>query len=93
MKTELTYTDCDGARRTVQGCNLFVDEQGRHWIWSEQLQRNLVYRTNGREDALLAAIDGLLFTIQLRDERIADLQRIATLAERFAEEAFPPDTE
>lgn len=77
---KLTYRDLDGARREVRGCTLTVDKFDRHWIWSEQLQHNLVYKTKGREDALLAAIDGLLFTIQLKDERIAGLQRIADLA-------------
>ena len=65
-----------------------VDQLDRHWIWSEQLQHNVVYKTKGRENALLAAIDSLLFTIQLRDERIAALQRVHNLAQSFAEEAF-----
>lgn len=91
--TPMNYTDHDGARREVRGCSMTVDKFDRHWIWSEQLEQNLVCRTKGREDALLAAIDGLLFTIQLRDERIASLQRIADLAKRFAAEAFPEDGE
>ena len=90
-ETPLTYVDHDGARRVVKGCKLTVDQLDRHWIWSEQLQHNLVYKTNGRENALLAAIDSLLFTIQLRDERIAALQRVHDLAQRFAEEAFPDE--
>lgn len=68
-----------------------VDHLNRHWIWCDYLDRNLVYKTKGRENALLAAIDSLLFTIQLRDERIVGLKRIADLAERFAKEAFPSD--
>ena len=87
----LTYVDHDGAHRVVRGCKLTVDHLDRHWIWSEQLQHNLVYKTKGRENALLAAIDSLLFTIQLRDERIAALQRVHDLAQRFAAEAFPED--
>lgn len=71
----LAYTDHDGARREVKGCSMTVDKLGRHWIWSDRLQHNLVYRTKGRENALLASIDMLLFIIQLRDERIAGLQR------------------
>ena len=70
-----------------------VDQLDRHWIWSEQLQHNLVYNTKGRENALLAAIDKLLFTIQLQDERIAELQRVHDLAQRFAVEAFPEEEE
>lgn len=93
MKTALTYTDHDGVTRTVPGCDLYVDDLDRHWIWSEQLWHNLVFRVKGRENALLAAIDGLLSTIQLRDERIAALQRVVNLAERFAAEAFPSDEE
>ena len=91
--TQLTYRDHEGATRTLEGCNLTVDRLDRHWIWSEQLEQNLVYQTKGKENALLAAIDILLFTIQLRDERIAALQRITDLAERFAAEAFPHDQE
>ena len=91
--SKLPYKDSDGVPREVRGCTLTVDHLDRHWIWSEQLQRNLVYKTKGRENALLSAINSLLFTIQLRDERIAALQRIADLAERFAEEAFPKEEE
>lgn len=89
----LTYRDSDGATRTVKGCTLTVDQLDRHWIWSEQLRHNLVYRTKGRENALLAAIDSLLFTIKLRDERIAALQRIATLAQQFADQIKPDEGE
>lgn len=89
--SKLTYTDHDGARREVKGCSLTVDHLDRHWIWSDQIQQNLVYKTKGREDALLAAINSLLFRLQLRDYRIAGLQRIVDLAERFAAEAFPQE--
>lgn len=87
----MNYIDHDGARREVRGCRMTVDKFDRHWIWSEQIRHNLVYKAKGRENALLAAIDSLLFTIQLRDERIAGFKRIADLAEKFAEEAFPED--
>ena len=87
----LTYVDHDGARRQVRGCRMTVDQLDRHWIWSEQLQHNLVYKTKGRENSLRAAIDSLLFTIQLKDERIAALQRVHDLAQRFAAEAFPEE--
>ena len=88
-RNPLTYVDHDGARRVVRGCKLTVGHLDSHWIWSDQLQHNLVYRTKGRENALLAAIDSLLFTIELRDERIAALQRVHDLAQHFAAEAFP----
>ena len=90
-RTKLFFTDHDGARREVRGCKLTVDKLGRHWIWSEQLQHNLVYKTKGREDALLAAIDSLLFSISLKDRRIAGLQRIADLAAKFADEVNPDE--
>ena len=93
VETQLTYVDSDGARRVVSGCRMTVDQLDRHWIWSEQLQHNLVYQTKGRENALLAAIDSLLFTIQLKDERIASLQRVHDLAQQFAAEAFPEEEE
>ena len=89
----MNYIDHDGARREVRGCRMTVDKFDRHWIWSEQIRHNLVYKAKGRENALLAAIDSLLFTIQLRDERIAGFKRIADLAERFVAEAFPEDGE
>lgn len=89
----LKYRDSDGVNRTVEGCNLHVDKQGRHWLWSEQLQHNLAYRIQEREDCLLAAISSLLFTIKLRDERIAKLQRIADLAEAFADQVKPDEAE
>ena len=92
-KGKLSYKDSDGVPREVRGCTLTVDHLDRHWIWSEQLQQNLVYKTKGRENALLSSIDSLLFIIQLKDERIAGLQRTADLAERFAKEAFPKEEE
>lgn len=85
----LKYIDHDGAQREVKGCQLTVDKFDRHWIWCKQLDRNLVYKTKGRENALLAAIASLLFTIQLRDERINSLQRVADIANRFADEIKP----
>lgn len=89
--SELSYRDHDGVTHVVEGCTLTVDKIERHYIWSEQLQHNLVYKTKGRENALIAAIDSLLFTISLRDERIAALQRVATLAEKFADEIKPDE--
>jgi hypothetical protein len=90
-KNYLTYVDHEGVKQVICGCRLTVDHLDRHWIWSEQLDHNLVYKTKGRENALLAAISSLLFTIQLRDERIATLQRVHDLAQRFAAEAFPEE--
>lgn len=89
--TKLTYIDNDGARREVDGCTLTVDHLDRYWVWSERTDGNLVYRTKGRENALLAALDHALFIVRLRDERIAGLQRIADLAQKFADELKPDD--
>lgn len=91
MNNELTYIDHEGAKCEVQGCRLTIDKFERYWIWSDQLASNLVYKTKGRENALLAALNSALFAIELRDERIAALQRVVNLAERFAEEAFPQE--
>lgn len=88
---ELNYIDHEGCKQTIEGCTLTVDHLDRHWIWSEQLERNLVYKTKGIENALLSAIDSLLFTIQLKDERIKALQKIADAAMKFADEIKPDD--
>lgn len=90
-KVIMAYVDHDGAKRVVRGCTMSVDQLDRYWIWSEQLEQNLVYMTRGKENALLAAIDSLLFTIQLRDERISALQRIAALAIEFADQIKPDE--
>lgn len=84
IDNSLHYYDSDGARRAIKGCSLSKDKAGRYWLWSEQLKHNLAYKIKDREDCFLAAIASLLFTIKLKDERIASLQRIATLAEEFA---------
>lgn len=86
---KLEYLDSDGVKREVEGCTLTVDQFGRHWLWSEQLQHNLTYKIRGREDALISSIDSLLHTIEMKDRRIKELQRIVDLAERFTQEAFP----
>ncbi len=91
--TALTYTDHDGAQRTIEGCTLTTDKAGRYWLWSEQLERNLAYKERSKEDCLLSAIDSLLYIIELKDNRTADLQRIADLAMKFAEEINPNEDE
>jgi hypothetical protein len=91
--TSLTYVDHDGAKRELSGCSMHADKAGRYWLWSEQLQHNLAYQERGREACLLSAINSLLFTIQLRDERIAALQRIADLADAFVEAVRPSEQE
>jgi len=89
--TELIYIDHTGIPRTIKGCTLTIDHLGRHWIWSEQLERNLVYKTKGLENALLSSISSLLFSLRLADERIKELQKIADAAMKFADEIKPDD--
>ena len=93
MSTDLTYLNSDGERRELEGCVLTQDKPGRFWLWSEALQHNLAYKAKTKEDCLLMTIDSLLFTISLRDKRIAALQRIANLAERFADQIKPDEHE
>jgi hypothetical protein len=93
MSEQLKYINHDGCTRVVKGCNLVVDKLGRHWLWSEQLKQNLTYKIKGRENALLDAISSLLFLIELRDNRIKSLQRIANLANEFCDQINPVSTE
>ena len=88
--TSTAYIDHDGAKREVSDCRMTVDKAGRYWLWSEQLQHNLGIRERGRDACLLSAISSLLFTIKMRDEQIAELQRIVDLATAFAD-AVKPD--
>jgi hypothetical protein len=89
----LTYKDSDNIARVIQGCNHSVDKSGKHWIWSDQLKHNLVYRSATYENALLASIASLLYTIELKDERIKKLQSIADLASAFADQIKPDEQE
>lgn len=91
LQEQLSYYDNDGIPRVLEGCTLSVDRAGRYWLWSEQLQHNLAHKIKTREACLLAAINSLLFTVELRDERIAELKRIADLALRFADEIKPDE--
>lgn len=91
-KSQLTYRDHEGVTRTVKGVSVTEDETGRHWLWSEKLQINLAYKTKGRENALVAAIDSLLHHIELQSNRIERLQRIADLASAFADQVKPDES-
>lgn len=92
MSSLLSYRDSDGVLRELKDCTLYQDKVGRYWLWSEQLEHNLAYKIKEKEDCLLCAIDSLLFTIKLRDERIVALQRVADLAQQFADQ-IKPDNE
>ncbi len=90
---QLTYKDSEGVTREVKGCNHSIDKRGKHWIWCETLEHNLVYKSETYENALLASIASLLYTIELKNERIADLQKIADLASVFADQIKPDNDE
>lgn len=70
MNTSLNYIDSDGAMSTVKGLTVTQDKAGRYWIWSEQLQCNVAYKAKTMEDAVLIALDSLLFTIKLKQEKV-----------------------
>lgn len=89
--TSLNYLDSEGIPQEVKACRMTKDAAGRFWLWSEYLEHNLSYKAKSREDCLLSAISSLLFTIKLRDERIAGLQRIADLATAFADQIKPDE--
>jgi hypothetical protein len=82
----LEYRNQDGTKQKVAGCSLYQDKAGRYWLWNETHECNLAYKIKDKEDCLMAAIDSLLFTIKMRDEKIARLQRVADFATRFVEQ-------
>lgn len=88
----LVFRDHEGLARKVRNCTARKDRAGRYWLWCDQTQTNLAIGTKTREDMLLEAIDSLLFTLQLRDERITALQRIADLANEFADQIKPDES-
>lgn len=83
---KLEYTNSDGEKVTIDECNMTTDKVGRFWLWCDVTKTNIAYKQRTERDCLLAAIDSLLFTIQLRSERIEKLERIAALAKQFAEQ-------
>lgn len=90
---ELAYV-CSSDNRTHKiDCTHTIDKQGRHWIYSNALKHNLVYKSATYENALLASIASLLYTIELKDERIKKLQSIADLASAFADKIKPDEQE
>lgn len=91
MTETLNYRNSEGALQTLDDCVLTQDKAGRYWLWSKQLQQNLAYKIKTKEECLLAAIDSLLFSIELRDKRIKALQHIADLAGAFADQIKPDE--
>lgn len=85
----LDYRDSDGMPCTIEGCKLTLDKANRYWLWCEELKHNLAYKAKTREDALMIAVDSLLFTIQLKDNQLRALSRINDLALQFANEIKP----
>ena len=90
--TKLTYKDSDNVTREID-CNLTIDKQGKYWIYSNKLKHNLVYKSATYENALLASIASLLFTIELKDRELTELRRIEALAVAFADQIKPDDLE
>lgn len=88
----LIYRNSDLYKTEVEGCRLTKAKNGKFYLWSEALEHNLAYNMATREDALLAAIDSLLFTIKLKDNRIAELQRVYDMASALAD-MIKPDPE
>lgn len=88
----LIYRNSEGWKTEVKGCELTKAKNEKFYLWSEALKHNLAYNVQTREDALLAAIDSLLFTIELRDKKIAELQRVYNLAAELAD-MIKPDYE
>jgi hypothetical protein len=87
---ELTYKlSEDNKTRIIEGLDHSLDNRGKHWIYCKTLKHNLVYKSETFENALLASIASLLYTIKLKNERIADLQKIADLASVFADQIKP----
>lgn len=89
MKLTYTLSETNHTRKYEIDCEHIIDKNGKHWIWSNKLKHNLVYNSNTFENALLASIASLLYTIELQDERIESLQRIANLAQAFADQVKP----
>lgn len=87
----LTYRDSEGIKRELKGIRVTQDKHGKFWIWCPALEHNLAYKSATREDALLASIHSLLFTIELQQKRIDSLQRVYNLAMMLADEVKPDE--
>ncbi len=85
MSENITYTDHEGVTQHVRGVSLTQDKAGRYWLWSEQEEQNLAYKTKTREDTLLAALDSALFLLSLKQERIDELSMMQAKVLSFIE--------
>lgn len=85
MSENITYTDHEGAYRTIKGLSLTQDKTGRYWLWSDVLEQNLAYKTKTLEDTLLAALDSALFLLSLKQERIDELSALKDKVYSFIE--------
>jgi hypothetical protein len=81
----LEYVSSEGRKQIVQNVSVYQGKCGRWWIWSEEMAINLAYKEKSLDDALKSAIDSLLFTIQLKDERIKELQVISEAVDAFVQ--------
>ena len=92
MKTEtLFYQDGEGISRELKGCKLTQAKNGKFYLWSEALGHNLAYNIATKEDALIASIASLLFTIELKNEQIEELKRVQALAMQLADYLKPDE--
>lgn len=89
--SELSYVDDEGVPRTIDGLSLSVDKAGRMWLWSEQLEHNLAYKYKNREHLFLAAIDSLLFTISLMQEKVDTFRHFEKKLDEFLEAVRPSE--
>lgn len=92
MKTEALFYRDEGIRRELKGCKLTEDNNGRFWLWCEQLGHNLAYKEASREDALIRSIRSLLFDIELKNKQIEELKEVYNLAMQLADR-IKPDNE
>ena len=85
MSENIIYTDHEGVTQHVRGVSLTQDKTGRYWLWSEQEEQNLAYKTKTREDTFLAALDSALFLLSLKQERINELSMMQEKVLAFIE--------
>lgn len=70
-------------KEQIKGLTVSITKEGRYWLWSDALQINLAYGQATKEDMLLAAINSLLYNIELRDFKLSEFKRLQTLVAGF----------
>ena len=89
IQNNLQYRDSDGGIREVPGVMITQDKNSKYWVWSELLQHNLAYKIQTKEEALLSSIASLLYTVELKNKRIEELQQVYDLAMKLADKIKP----